>query len=111
MKKIYQYRYYGESAKTYPEELNATMMANGEIFSRTGKNSITHLGLQAAPGTTFFLNLGTNPIQVGKTGIYEIDITGYGFITSILFSSSTLERVTEDNGIIIDIVYEGGSIV
>ena len=110
MKKIFQYRYYGDSPKTYPKTLNAAQLTNGEIFSQTGKGSITHLGLQAAPGTTFFLNRCDNPIQIGKTGIYEIDVAGYGFITSIIFADTTLQRVTEDNGIIIDIVYEGGTI-
>lgn len=110
MKKIYQYRYYGDSKKNYPQDLNATQMANGEIFSLTGKGSITHLGLQASPGTTFYLNRCDNPIQIGKTGIYEIDVSGYGYITSIMFTDDTLANVNEDDGIIIDIVYEGGTI-
>lgn len=110
MKKIYQYRYYGNSSKNYPKSLNAVQLTNGEIFNQTSKGSITHLGLQASPGTTFFLNRCDNPIQIGKTGIYEIDVTGYGYITSIMFSDDTLALVNEDNGIIIDIVYEGGTI-
>lgn len=111
MKKIYQYRYYGNSTKNYPNTLTSSQLTNGEIFTHSGKGSITHLGIQASPGTTFFLNRSNNPIQIGKTGIYEIDVNGYGYITSIIFSDETLARVNEDNGIIIDILYEGGTII
>lgn len=111
MKKVYQYRYYGEGVeKNYPYELNREHLISGDIFSKTGKSSITHLGIQASPGTTFFLNNSDNPIQVGKTGIYEINLNGYGFITSIIFSTGTLDKVNEDNGIIMDIIYEGGTL-
>lgn len=109
MKKIYQYRFYGDSDKNYPSDLTSALLLSGDIFSQTGKSSITHLGIQASPGTTFFLNRCDNPIQVGKTGIYEIDVSGYGFITSIIFAQSTLDITNEDNGIIMDIIYEGGT--
>lgn len=108
MKKMYQFRYYGSSSKNYPLDLNQNMMSNHTLFR--GKSSITHLGIQAAPGTTFFLNKEINPIQIGKTGIFELDVSGYGYITHIAFAESTLDLVNEDNGIIIDILYEGGSI-
>lgn len=107
MKKLYQYRYYGESDRNFPSNLNSIIMANGELLRNKGM--ITHLGLQASPETTFFLNKGTNPIQVGKTGIFEIDVTNYGLITSISFSQDTLDHVHEGDGIIIDIIYEGGT--
>lgn len=108
MKKMYQFRFYGNSTKNYPQGLSVSSMKDGELFR--SKGAITHLGIQAAPGTTFFLNNGLNPIQVGKTGIYEINISGYGYITSLSFSEETLASVNEDNGIIIDILYEGGSV-
>lgn len=82
-------------------------MMNGELFRNKGM--ITHLGLQATPGTTFFLNKERNPIQIGKTGIFEIDVDGYGLITSISFGEETLSKVHEGDGIIIDIIYEGGT--
>lgn len=110
MKKIFQYRYYGDSKKNYPGDLDREVLVSGDIFDKTGKSSITHLGIQASPGTTFFLNRSNNPIQIGKTGIYEIDLSGYGFITSIIFSNTTLDTVNEDNGIIMDIIYEGGTL-
>lgn len=109
MKKMFQFRYYGQSVKNYPLELNETRMSNHTLFQ--GKGSITHLGIQASPGTTFFLNKeADHPIQIGKTGIFELDVSGYGYITHIAFATKSLELVNEDNGIIIDILYEGGSI-
>lgn len=108
MKKMYQYRYYGQSDNNNPKDLSAADLQNGEIFR--SKNCITHLGIQASPGTVFFLNRATeNPIAIGKTGIYELDVSGYGYISSIIFTDVTLNKVNEENGIIIDIIYEGGT--
>lgn len=45
MKKIYQYRFYGESKKNYPEDLTKELLLSGDVFSQTGKGSITHLGI------------------------------------------------------------------
>ena len=45
MKKIYQYRFYGDSIKTYPADLTKALLLSGDIFSQTGKASITHLGI------------------------------------------------------------------
>jgi hypothetical protein len=105
---MYQFRYYGTSSKNYPSNLTPTIMSNHKLFQ--GKNAITHLGIQAAPGTMFFLNQEINPIQIGKTGIFELDVSGYGYITHLAFAEKTLDLVNEDNGIIIDILYEGGSV-
>jgi hypothetical protein len=45
MKKIYQYRFYGNSDKNYPSDLSSTLLISGDVFSQTGKGSITHLGI------------------------------------------------------------------
>lgn len=45
MKKIFQYRFYGESEKNYPSDLTEALLVSGDIFSQTGKASITHLGI------------------------------------------------------------------
>lgn len=107
MKKLYQYRYYGNSSQNFPPDLDATLMSSGELLRNKGV--ITHLGLQASPETAFYLNHSDNPIFVGKTGIFEIDVEGYGVITSIAFTEDTLNHVHEGDGILIDIIYEGGT--
>jgi hypothetical protein len=40
--------------------------------------SISQLGIQGRPGTSFYLNGSTLPIVLGETGIYEIDLQNYG---------------------------------
>ena len=55
------------------DTITRTIRISGDIFDKTGKSSITNLGIQASTGTTFFLHRSKNPIQVGKTWIYEKD--------------------------------------
>jgi hypothetical protein len=35
---------------------------------------VSHLGIQGIPGTTFYLNQNGDPITIGITGVYEIDL-------------------------------------
>jgi hypothetical protein len=35
---------------------------------------IVQLGIQSVPGTKFYLNGSNNPIIIGNTGIYELDL-------------------------------------
>jgi hypothetical protein len=46
---------------------------------------VTQLGIQASPGTIFTLNNGTD-IQIGKTGIYELDLEGLTYLTNLVFT-------------------------
>lgn len=110
MKYIKQFRYYGtESAQTYPIGLTYGQLRNGNIFKDCG--TVTHLGIQAAPGTTFYLNNSPASIVVGSTGIYELNLEGLGHITAIRFDKESLDKITDDtDGILIDIVYEGSGV-
>jgi hypothetical protein len=107
MKQIKQFRYYGSmSDRNYPTSLSYGELRVGNIFKNLGV--VTHLGIQAAPGTLFYLNNGTHPIRVGSTGIYELDLEGMGQISAIRFEKSTLDLIEDGtNGLLIDIVYEG----
>jgi hypothetical protein len=60
----------------------------GNIFA--GHGDITHLGIQAAPGTIFYLNDSPLPITIGFTGIYELELEGLGHIYRIKFDATTL---------------------
>ena len=76
------------------------------------KTPIYQLGIQALPGTKFFLNGGIDPIIVGATGIYELDLQDKASISALRFdvkSMKTIEKAGEaGNGfLIVDIVYEG----
>ena len=80
----------------------------GNIFQEY--SAITQLGLQGRPGTVFYLNDSQYPIVIGETGIYEIDLEGYGQIFRIKFESSSLKWYDEDgkgDRLLIDIIFEG----
>lgn len=111
MKKIMQFRYYSStSPENYPNyEGYNLILANGNIFDNY--KSITQLGIQAPPGVKFKLNKSNNWITMGKTGIYELDLTDMGFISAIRFSLNDLDIYVDKNNnakILIDIIYEEG---
>lgn len=110
MKQIKQFRYYGSmSNRNYPSDMSYGDLRVGNIFKNLGV--VTHLGIQAAPGTLFYLNNSQHPIRVGSTGIYELDLEGMGQISAIRFDQATLDLIEEGtNGLLIDIVYEGAGV-
>ena len=109
MKRVMQFRYYGvDNDANYPNYSGVNYLnklLSGNLFDNY--DSISQLGIQGPPGVIFYLNNGSNPIMIGKTGIYELDLKGIGRIFSIQFDSKTLSK-DFDGRLIIDIVYEGG---
>lgn len=109
MKHIKQFRYYGnENASNYPVISNYRLqLINGNIFKNHGQ--ISQLGIQGVPGTKFYLNNSENPIIIGGTGIYELDLGDSGAITAIRFDSESIDIYdnSEIERMLIDIVYEG----
>lgn len=79
-----------------PKQMQITTQEKGEILKNNEK--VVALGIQGPPETIFQINGGSD-IKIGKTGIYELDLTnGLGLITSINF--------TEVPGnILVDILY------
>lgn len=113
MKLIQQFRYYGkDSDQNYPRNImTETNLTGQNIFNEYG--SITHLGIQGRPGTKFFLNESLYSIVLGDTGIYELDLEGYGRIYHIYFDEYSLAKYdapTNTDRLLIDIVYEGGGV-
>ena len=96
------------SENNYPSSLTFAQLVSGNIFRDLGV--VTHLGIQATPGTLFYLNNSKNPISVGTTGIYELDLEGLGQIFAIQFNRESLNYLDEiepRQSILIDVVYEG----
>lgn len=114
MKQLKQFRYYGESEnkrkKNYPQSVTTySNLKNGNIFKDLGV--VTHIGVQASPGTQFYLNNSPHPFYIGATGIYELNLEGIGQITAIRFSQASLEAVENwDMGLLIDVLYEGAGL-
>ena len=79
-------------------------LTKGSIFANY--LPITQLGIQALPGTEFYLNNSISPILIGSTGIYEIDLEGLSEITDLHFNRKSLEAINNNENayLIIDII-------
>lgn len=112
MKRMMQFRFHGLNSKeNYP--LWTDWQKNNwftNLFFNYG--SVSHLGIQGEPGVRFYLNGGTNPITIGATGIYELNLEGIGRITSLRFDQDQLPTIYNNSAsdkkrLIVDIVYDG----
>lgn len=93
----------------YPETTSYASLLTGNVFANY---PIIQLGIQGPPNTKFYINGSENPIILGKTGIYELDLQGLGTISSINFDRESLEAIDyaqNFKSIMIDIAYEGGT--
>lgn len=114
MKQVYQYRYYGDGdTKNQPNSglaqniISARTLVPGTIF--TSKLPILQLGIQATPGTKFYLNNSQEPVIIGSTGIYELDLQGKAEVNALSFDYESIDNINKkkNNGyLIVDIIYE-----
>ena len=114
-KKVKQIRYYNDTAdKNYPSKNSGgpsyRNLISGSVFSNY--MPIMQLGIQALPGTKFYLNGSNNPIIIGNTGIYELDLWGMAEINSLQFDANSLSLISSNDNayLIIDMIYEDGEI-
>lgn len=112
-KHIKQFRFFNNtSAKNYPLTgtipISQNSLYRGDVFN--GYTPIIKLGIQSLPGTTFYINdpIKENPIVIGYTGIYELDLEGIADISTLSFNSESLKRINDvpQGYLIIDIVYD-----
>lgn len=107
---VKQFRYYNEddtSGRNQPVRgINFRTLVSGSIF--IDYLPIVQLGIQSLPGTKFYLNNSKEPIIIGNTGIYELDLQGKTEITSLSFDSKSIQAINVNNNayLIIDIIYE-----
>lgn len=113
MKQIKQFVYYGlNNSNNTPQ---GSEFDNPWIYNLFSKyRQISHLGIQGAPGVQFCLNgsKDEDAITIGNTGVYEIDLGGVGYISSLRFLESKLnefypEKSSEERRLIVDFIYEG----
>lgn len=88
-----------------PKQEILTYQENNKVI--TGKN-IVAIGIQGPRGTRFCINESElqddNAIVLGKTGIYELDLTnGFGLITSIIIEIKNLQPAEQ---VIVDYLYK-----
>ena len=115
---VIQYRYYdNNNAHNYPTSADGTAITlqninDGSIFLSEKKKeqygNIVSLGIQTLPVTIFYLNGGVDPVIVGATGIFELDLTGYSEIYRLEFNETSLQTIqkTENGYLIVDAIYE-----
>lgn len=113
LKRITQFVYYGKTVREdldlecFPEDLN-----DWEYNLLAKYGPVSHLGIQGEPGVTFYLNNSEDPITIGSTGIYELNLEGIGHLIALKFDIDILKDKYDSkkslmNRIIVDIVYEG----
>ena len=115
---VKQYRYYGnDNNLNHPKDtINLDSLESGQIFVLESDVSapIIGLGIQTIPGIKFRLNgdEGGEPIVIGASGIYELEIQNNYEIKMLQFEEEPLNQLinTRNNNayLIIDIIYETG---
>ena len=108
-KQIKQFRYYKQgNLKNQPSNIGISNLNSGSIFSKY--MPVIQLGIQSLPGTKFYLNNSNDPIIIGNTGIYELNLNGLSEITAIRFDTASINTIARnENGyLIVDILYEDG---
>ena len=112
-KQVKQFRYYSDNISDIennsPTNINMSSLESGEIFS--GYMPISKIGIQSIPGTEFYLNDSTQPIIIGHTGIFELDLSDQIEIIALKFDPRSLQFINNNINayLIIDMVCEGGN--
>ena len=110
-KRVKQFRYINKnSPANYPDGLTYQNLTSGVAFQ--GCPSIIQLGIQALPGTKFYVNGGYSPVIIGTSGIYELDLNGLSEISSLYFNGDSIRAIEESDiaTLLIDILYEDGEL-
>ena len=107
-RKIKQIRYYSDGHSNNYGNPSYRNLISGSLFSNY--IPIIQSGIQTLPGTKLYLNDSNNPIIIGNTGIYELDLQGLTEINSLQFDATSLRLISENNNayLIIDMIYEDG---
>lgn len=107
-RKVYQFRYYGDSSnKNQPNNLTGAKLRSGSAFK--DRLPIKQLGIQTMPGVKFYLNNSVDPIIIGSTGIYELNVENLTEITALNFDLTAINMINNSPStsyIIVDILYD-----
>ena len=109
---VKQYRFYDSESvdKNQPATITKEQLVNGKVFDNPSCYPILQLGIQALPGTKFYLNSSIDPVIIGFTGIYELDLENQAEIVKLTFNEKSIQAIDNNaNGyLIIDVLYEDG---
>lgn len=109
-KKVKQFRFYSNTSTQNYGGVSYNNLISGSAFSQY--MPILQLGIQSLPGTKFYLNGSNNPIIIGTTGIYEIDLQGLTEINALQFDPGSINIINNNANayLIVDIIYDGGGV-
>lgn len=81
---------------------------NLAIYPSPFKTPIIQIGIQALPGTKVYFNGATFPIEVGVTGIYELDVEDFTYITEVKFDADSLNNIDSNPNtyLIVDTIWD-----
>lgn len=103
-KQLQQFRYFGDQSSKTSTGLTKDNLISGSIFP----DSIVALGIQTYPGVKFYLNGADEPIIIGSSGIFEIDLTDNCEIKHLEFLEESVNFINSPNNtayLIVDIIY------
>lgn len=114
-KAVHQFRFYKDdsneernepSGAAFTAVSGAQGFANGDVFKEY--YPFYQLGIQTLPGTMIYLNGSEDPVIIGSTGIYELDISDGVEVFTLQVSSASLSQISaaNDGYIIIDVLYD-----
>lgn len=107
-KKIKQVRFYENgSLKNSSTLLTSYELTSGRAFVEY--TPIFQLGIQALPGTKFYLNGDlSDSIIIGNTGIFELDLTNGNEITGLAFDPVSIANISANKNayLIVDMIYD-----
>jgi hypothetical protein len=109
-KRIKQFRFFGTADTTHnTPNTNFQTLVSGNLFADI--LPILQLGIQALPGTKFYVNSSTSPVIVGVTGVYEMSLQDNTQITSLSFDGNSLQAISNSStgGLIIDVTYDNNN--
>lgn len=94
---------------------NGSSMSNTDDQSMVSGNAfrnykaIIQLGIQAPPGTIFYINGSDNKMMIGSSGVFELDLLNKTSISGLRFDQKSIDLVQENDSafIIVDILYAG----
>lgn len=82
-------------------------LISGTIFRTLDIGPLSQLGVQAPPGTKFYINDGVDPVIVGFSGFFDIDLGDGGSILSLKFDKESIDKIASNDSaiLIIDMAY------
>ena len=82
-------------------------LISGAAFSTLTTGPFSQLGVQAPPGTKFYINGGVDPVIVGFSGFFDIDLGDGGSILSLKFDRESIDKISNNDSaiLIVDMAY------